>query len=79
MLPNNNRNVITCIYHLDSKLNLIDPVPTIVKGKINVKHKLGYHEVDARFKNLTDTNLDKMLVSLYLYSLNQKKQNPEKT
>ena len=32
LLPNNNRNVITCIYHLDSKLNLIDPVPTIVKG-----------------------------------------------
>ena len=79
LLPNNNRNVITCIYHLDSKLNLIDPVPTIVKGKINVKHKLGYHEVDARFKNLTDTNLDKILVSLYLFSLNQKKQNPEKT
>lgn len=78
LLPNNNRNVITCIYKLDTKLALINPTPIIVKGKINVKHKLSYHEVDNRFKNLTDANLDKMLVSLYIFSLNQRKQNPEK-
>ena len=78
LLPNNNRNVITSIYKLDANCNLIDDLPTIVKGKIRVNHKLSYEEVDRRIKYLGNDELDIMLSRLFLFSLNQKKSNPDK-
>jgi len=78
LLPNNNRNVITYMYHLDSKCKLIYDVPVVIKGKIRVRHRLSYDEVDRRITNLQDNNLDKMLGGLYLFSLNQKENNPDK-
>ena len=58
LLPNNNRNVITYIYKLDSKCKLIDEYPNVVKGKIRVRHKLSHEDVDKRIENLTNDDLD---------------------
>lgn len=78
LLPNNNRNVITYIYKLDSKCELVSEFPEIVKGKIRVVNKMSYDEVDRRVKNLTNNEIDIMLGRLFLFSLNQKKSNPNK-
>lgn len=78
LLPNNNRNVITYIFKLDSKCQLIDDCPDIVKGKIKVAYKLSCNEVDKIINNLSHSELDFLLSHLYLFSLNQKKSNPNK-
>lgn len=76
LLPNCNRNTISYVFLLDSKFDVIDF--KITKGKINVKHRLNYDEVDKMLKRGGTTQLDLMLRDLSNFSLRHKNKNPTK-
>ena len=78
LLPNNNRNVISLIVLVDNNFNIMEDTFKIVKGKINVKHKLSYNECDAKIFNPDNSNISNMLINLFRISINRRKVNKKK-
>lgn len=78
LLPNSIRCTQTSIYILDSNFNVIEDSYKLVKGIINVKHRMTYDEVDNRFKNLSNTKLDDTLLYLSEFANARRKSNKKK-
>lgn len=78
LLPNNNRNVISYIFKLDSNFFLCSDDVLIVKGKIRSQKKLTYEEVDRRINSSLDEDGDLMLRQLFYFSECRRNQNKEK-
>lgn len=78
LTPNNNRNVITYIFTLDSNFRLIEDQFQIVPGKIKVAHKMTYEEVDEHLKKPTDNLLDITLYYLAKFAEERKKVTKKK-
>lgn len=78
LLFNNNRNVISFIFKLDSDFNLLEDQFDIVKGKIRVIHNMSYEEADYRLMNLTNSKIDLMLMNLCLFSIKRRDSNKYK-
>ena len=72
LLENVEKNTITYIVLLDNNMNIIENSLKIVRGKIIVKHKFSYDEVDCLLGNKPITKLDYMLKNLAIFSLKRK-------
>ena len=57
LLENEQRNVISYIFKLDSNFRLIDDIPRIKLGIIKVKHQLTYEQVDKIFNRQVSDDL----------------------
>lgn len=77
LLPYNNRNVISFIFTLDNNLDIIDNMQ-IVKGKINVGHKLSYDMADEKIISPDGSYLSSMLIKLFDFSMKRRKENKSK-
>lgn len=75
LIPNNHRNVISYIFHLDSNFSLIEEDFSFVKGKIQVKHRLNYQTADQLILGEENTSLAIMLKRLTLFAEVRKKGN----
>ena len=75
LIPNNHRNVISYIFHLDSNFSLIEEDFSFVKGKIQVKHRLNYQTADQIILGEENTSLAVMLKRLTLFAEVRKKGN----
>lgn len=75
LIPNNHRNVISYIFHLDSNFSLIEDDFSFVKGKIQVKHRLTYQSADQIIFEEENTSLAVMLKRLVLFAEVRKKGN----
>ena len=75
LIPNNHRNVISYIFHLDSNFSLIEEDFYFVKGKIQVKHRLNYQTADQLILGEENTSLAIMLKRLTLFAEVRKKGN----
>lgn len=75
LIPNNHRNVISYIFHLDSNFSLIEDDFSFVKGKIQVKHRLTYQSADQIIFGEENTSLAVMLKRLVLFAEVRKKGN----
>lgn len=75
LLSNNNRNVISCIFKLDSDFNLLEDKFEVVKRKIKVAYNMSYEEVDCRLINPTNSKLDEMLINLCLFAVKRRGSN----
>lgn len=75
LIPNNHRNVISYIFHLDSNFSLIEEDFSFVKGKIQVKHRLNYQTADQIIFGEENTSLAIMLKRLVLFAEVRKKGN----
>ena len=75
LIPNNHRNVISYIFHLDSNFSLIEDDFSFVKGKIQVKHRLTYQAADQIIFGEENTSLAVMLKRLVLFAEVRKKGN----
>lgn len=86
LLPNENRNVVSYVFNLRSDYSLIENNFKIVKGVINVRHKLSYKVVDnILIKHILndsisskDKTLDLILFNLYHFSEQLRNRNLEK-
>lgn len=68
LLPGEEKDVLTHIFRLDSNFKLITDEVNIVRGKIKVKTRLTYESADYHIKNYENTDLDKTLYKLFLFS-----------
>lgn len=75
LIPNNHRNVISYIFHLDNNFSLIEDDFSFVKGKIQVKHRLTYQMADQIILGEENTSLAVMLKRLVLFAEVRKKGN----
>ena len=75
LIPDNHRNVISYIFHLDSNFSLIEEDFSFVKGKIQVKHRLNYQTADQLILGEENTSLAIMLKRLTLFAEVRKKGN----
>ncbi|MBQ8681426.1 MAG: RNB domain-containing ribonuclease [Bacilli bacterium] len=78
LLPNNNRNVITTIFKLDSNYELIEDDIKIVKGKIRVTHKLSHKEVDDKLSIMAEDPLTNTLKDLAHFAIKRRKNTKNK-
>lgn len=78
LLPNCNRCTQTSIYQLDSNFQIIEDSYQLVKGLINVTHRMTYDEVDKKFEQLTNNSLDNTLLLLSLFADARRRSNKKK-
>ena len=78
LLPNMVRCTQTSIYKLDSEFNLIDDFYKLVKGKVCVKHKMTYNEVDKRLEHANGEELDILLECLKNFAMVRRSTNKKK-
>ena len=78
LLPNTDRCTQTSIYQLDSNFQVIEDSYELVKGLVNVKHRMTYDEVDNHFKNLNDSQLDTTLLYLGQFAEARRRSNKKK-
>lgn len=78
LLPNCSRNVVSYIFQLDSKFELIDDKFRVVKGTICSKHKLSYDQVDQMILHPTEEPLNLMVRQLFRFASHRRNQNKKK-
>ena len=78
LIPNNVRNTITYIFTLDKNFNIIPNSFQITPGKIIVRNRLTYEEVDALIEKEQGRSTNKMLSSLADFANVRRKETKEK-
>lgn len=77
LLDHNDRNVISLILKVDSNFDIIEDSMRLVKGRINVKNRLTYDEVDKNIIN-KDNSLSNMLKNLFMIAIKRRNNNKAK-
>jgi hypothetical protein len=77
LLDNTSRNVISLIIKVDSNYEIIEDEIKLVKGEINVHHRLSYNMADNIILN-ADNSLSNMLKDLLRISLKRRESNNSK-